>query len=360
MLYHLLFRLKDDYSFLNVFRYLTFRSFLAFFFSFLIVLVLQPIFINWLKRKQFGDQPIRNDGPQSHLSKKGTPTMGGIVVVFSILISSLLLCDLSNSLVWICLGVLLSFSWLGFMDDYRKVTKQDSKGVSAKTKFLWEWVIAGFFCLLLIWLSKDFSTAVTVPFLKNFSIQLWWFFVPFAALVVVGTANAVNLTDGLDGLVTGPVVTTGFAYGVFAYVAGNIKLANYLQITHISGCGELSIVAAAIIGAGLGFLWFNAFPAQVFMGDVGSLGLGSLLGIMAVVTKQELIMVLCGGVFVVEALSVIIQVSSFKLTGKRVFKMAPIHHHYELKGLPEPKIIFRCWIISIILALLTLATLKLR
>lgn len=360
MLYHLLYGLKDEFSFLNVFRYITFRSFLAFFISFLIVLFLQPLFIKLLKKKQFGDQPIRDDGPQSHLSKKGTPTMGGLVLVFSILVTTLLLCDLTNYLIYICLGILVSFSWLGFMDDYRKVTKQDTKGVSAKTKFLWEWVIAGFFCLLLLLFVKDFPTTVTIPFFKNLNIDLWWFFIPFAALVIVATANAVNLTDGLDGLVTGPVITTAFAYGVFAYVAGNVKIANYLQITHISGSGELCIIAASIIGAGLGFLWFNAFPAQVFMGDVGSLGLGGLLGMLAVVTKQELVMIVCGGVFVIEALSVIIQVSSFKMTGKRVFKMAPIHHHFELKGLAEPKIIFRCWIISIILALLTLATLKLR
>ena len=221
-----------------------------------------------------------------------------------------------------------------------------------------EWVIAGVLCLFLV--NDDFSTIVSFPFFKDLTVELGWFFVPFAALVIVATANAVNLTDGLDGLVTGPVVTTAFAYGVFAYVAGNIKLSEYLQIVYVPGCGELAIIAAALIGAGLGFLWYNAFPAQVFMGDVGSLGLGGLLGVMAVITKQELVMVIGGGVFVIEALSVIIQVTSFKTTGKRVFKMAPIHHHFELKGLPEPKIIFRFWIVSIILALLAIATLKLR
>ena len=358
MLYYLFYNLKDSYSFFNVFRYITFRSVIAFFISFLIVLIFQPLFIKYLKKIQFGTQPIRSDGPQSHLSKKGTPTMGGVILVLSITISTLLMADLSSRLVWISLGILLSYSWLGFLDDYNKVKKQDSTGLSAKYRFLTEWVIAGVLCFFLV--NEDFSTVVSFPFFKDLTIELGWFFIPFAALVVVATANAVNLTDGLDGLVTGPVVTTAFAYGVFAYVAGNIKISEYLQIVYVPGCGELAIIAAAVIGAGLGFLWYNAFPAQVFMGDVGSLGLGGLLGIMAVITKHELVMIICGGVFVVEALSVIIQVSSFKIRGKRVFKMAPIHHHFELKGIPEPKIIFRFWIVSIVLALLAIATLKLR
>jgi len=360
MLYHLLFPLRDHFGVLNVFRYLTFRSMMAFFTAIVLVLILQPRFIDWLKKKQFGDQPIREDGPESHLSKQGTPTMGGLVVVASVLLSTLLYADLTNIYIWVVIGLTLAFSALGFLDDFKKVSAKDVKGISAGRKILWEVgiCVVGFSCLFIF--TDDFSTAITVPFFKDVEIDFGWLFVPFATLVVVGCANAVNLTDGLDGLVIGPIMTVAFAYGVFAYVSGNVKIAKYLQISYISGCGELSIFAAAIIAGGLGFLWFNAFPAQVFMGDVGSLGLGSALGALAVVTKQELILVVAGGVFVLETLSVIVQVGSFKLTGKRVFRMAPLHHHFELKGLAEPKIIVRCWIISFILALLSLATLKLR
>jgi len=333
---------------------------MAFFVAIVLVLIFQPKFIKWLKKKQFGDQPIRSDGPESHLSKKGTPTMGGVVVVGAVIISSLLFVDLANRFVWIALGIVTGFSWLGFMDDYSKVTKQDANGMTARSKFLTELIIAGIFSSLLIIGTDDFSTIVSLPFFKNAQFDLGWLFIPFSTLIIVGSANAVNLTDGLDGLVTGPIMTTALAYGVFAYVCGNVKLAKYLQIEHVSGAGDLCIVAAAIIGAGLGFLWFNSYPAQVFMGDVGSLGLGSLIGALAVMTKHELVLVLAGGVFVIETLSVMIQVGSFKLRGKRVFRMAPIHHHFELKGLAEPKIIVRCWIISIILALLSIATLKLR
>jgi phospho-N-acetylmuramoyl-pentapeptide-transferase len=333
---------------------------MAFFSAFVLVLVFQPYFIRWLKRRQFGDQPIRSDGPESHQSKKGTPTMGGVVVVGAVIFSTLLFAELGNRFVWISIGILLSFSWLGFMDDYRKVTKQDSKGMSARSKFLVELLLAGAFSSLLIFGADDFSTMVSLPFFKNAQFDLGWFFVPFAVLVIVGSANAVNLTDGLDGLVTGPIMTTALAYGVFAYTCGNVRIAKYLQISYVAGVGDLAIIAAAVVGAGMGFLWFNSYPAQVFMGDVGSLGLGSLLGTLAVITKQELVLPLAGAVFVIETLSVMIQVGSFKLTGKRVFRMAPIHHHFELKGLAEPKIIVRCWIMSIVLALLSLATLKLR
>jgi phospho-N-acetylmuramoyl-pentapeptide-transferase len=331
----------------------------AFLLSITLVLILQPRFIAWFRRRELG-QPIRSDGPESHQSKKGTPTMGGLVVVLAVVFSTLSFADLSNVYVWSLIGTTLSFAALGFIDDYEKIRGMSSRGVRAKTKFLWELCIAAFFIYLVLYLSPNFSTAVTVPFFKNISFDLGWLFVPFATLVVVGSANAVNLTDGLDGLVIGPVMTVAFAYGVFAYVGGNSRIADYLQISYIAGSGDLAIFAAAIVAGGLGFLWFNAFPAQVFMGDVGSLALGGSLGMLAVLVKQELLLLVAGGVFVLEALSVMIQVSSFKLRGKRVFRMAPLHHHFELKGLAEPKIIVRCWIISIVLALIAIATLKLR
>lgn len=333
---------------------------MAFLLTIILVLVLQPRFIRWFREKQLG-QPIRDDGPQSHLSKQGTPTMGGLVVVLAVVLSTLCFVDLSNIYVWVTLGVTASYAVLGFVDDLKKVKGKNSDGVRAKTKLVWQIVLAAAFIITLLIVAPQFSTSISLPFFKNMHFDLGrWFFVPFGVLVIVGCANAVNLTDGLDGLVIGPVMTVAFAYGVFAYVAGHYRIAEYLQIPYISGAGDLSIFAAAIVAGGLGFLWFNAFPAQVFMGDVGSLSLGGALGMLAVVTKQELVLVIAGGVFVTEALSVIAQVTSFKLTGKRVFRMAPLHHHFELKGLAEPKIIVRCWIISIILALLSIATLKLR
>lgn len=360
MLYHLLYPLRDSVKIFNVLGYLTFRSMLAFFLAITLVLVLQPRFIQWFRVKKLG-QPIRDDGPQSHLSKQGTPTMGGLVVVLAVLLSTLMFADLSNAYVWVTVGLTLSYGILGFLDDYRKVNKKSSKGVSARTKFLWQVAIAAGFIELLRHFAPGFSTVITVPFFKNVMIDLGWAgFLPFATFVIVGTANAVNLTDGLDGLVIGPIMTTAFAYGIFAYAAGNAKIAEYLQISYISGAGDLAIFAAAVVAGGLGFLWFNAFPAQIFMGDVGSLAFGAALGVVAVLTKQELVLIIAGGVFVLECLSVIAQVASFKLTGKRVFRMAPLHHHFELKGLAEPKIIVRCWIISIVLAILSIATLKLR
>ncbi len=359
MLYHLLFSVRDRFAVLNVLRYLTFRSLLAFLLSIVLVLVLQPRFIRWFREKKLG-QPVRGDGPQTHLVKQGTPTMGGLVVVVSVLLSTLFFADLYNLYVWVVVGLTASYSVLGFLDDYCKISKKSSKGITARDKLLWQFFFAILFLLLLKMFVPGFSTGISLPFFKHVHVELGWAFVFFGALVIVGCANAVNLTDGLDGLVIGPIMTVAFAYGVFAYVAGNVKSASYLQIPYIAGSGDLAIFAAAIVAGGLGFLWFNAFPAQVFMGDVGSLGLGGALGILAVITKQELVLLIAGGVFVLEALSVIIQVVSFKLTGKRVFKMAPLHHHFELKGISEPKIIVRCWIISIILALLSLATLKLR
>lgn len=359
MLYHLLYPLRDTFGGLNVFKYLTFRSMLAFIICLILVLIFQPVFIRWFRVRYLG-QPIRNDGPQTHLAKQGTPTMGGVVLVCAVLLSTLLLADLTSVYVWTVVGVTCLYGLLGFVDDYKKITVQNSRGVRGSTKMVWQLTVAGAAVLTMLVVEPSFSTAVAMPFFKNIEIELGYFFVPFAMLVIVGCSNAVNLTDGLDGLVIGPVMTVAFAYGIFAYAAGNAKIAGYLQIPYIAGCGDLSIFAAAVIAGGLGFLWYNSFPASVFMGDVGSLALGGALGTLAVITKHELVLVIAGGVFVLEALSVIAQVASFKLTGKRVFKMAPIHHHFELKGIDEPKIIVRCWIISIVLALMSLATLKLR
>lgn len=359
MLYHLFNALREQSGFFNVFRYLTFRSIVAFFLTFILVLVFEPRFIRWFRVKYLG-QPIRDDGPQSHQVKKGTPTMGGVVVVVGVLLSTFLLADLTNLYVWCTLGLTLGYGALGYADDFKKVSVQNSRGVSARTKLAWQLGLAGFFVLLLMLFAPGFSTAVTIPLFKNWNYDLGWWFIPFAVLVIVGCSNAVNLTDGLDGLVIGPVMTVAFTYGVFAYATGNVKIAEYLQIAYVEGAGDLAIFAAAMLAGGLGFLWFNSFPAQVFMGDVGALALGGAIGMLAVVTKQELVLLLAGGVFVLEALSVIAQVASFKLTGKRILKMAPLHHHFELNGMSEPKIIVRCWIISIVLAIVSLATLKLR
>jgi phospho-N-acetylmuramoyl-pentapeptide-transferase len=359
MLYHFLYSLRDYLSALNIMRYLTFRSLLAFFVSLTLVLIFQPKFIKWFKEKHLS-QPIRDDGPQSHLAKAGTPTMGGVVVVFAILVATFLFADLRNPYIWVTLGVTTSYGLLGFVDDYKKVKVKNSKGISARAKMFWQFFSAVFFLSILKYFSPEFPTQLYLPFIKNVSIDLGYLFIPFAAFVIVGCSNAVNLTDGLDGLVIGPVMTVASAYGVFAYTAGNAKLSAYLQIPYVSGSGDLAIFASAIVAGGLGFLWFNSFPAQVFMGDVGALALGGALGVLAVLTKQEIVLIIAGGVFVLEALSVIVQVASFKMFGKRIFRMAPLHHHYELKGIEEPKIIVRAWIISIVLALLSLATLKLR
>lgn len=359
MLYHLLLPLKEQFGILNVIRYLTFRSLLAFVLSLILVLIFQPKFIAWFRKRSLS-QPIRELGPESHQVKAGTPTMGGLVIVFAVLLSTLCFANLTNSYVWITCGITLAYGTLGFIDDFKKVRVKNSAGVRAKTKIVWQILFAAGFSWLLIALNDDFSTTLTIPFLKDANIDLGWLFVPFAVFVIVGCSNAVNLTDGLDGLVIGPIMTVAAAYGVFAYVAGNAKIASYLQIPYVSGAGDLAIFSAAIVAGGLGFLWYNSFPAQVFMGDVGALALGGALGMLAVIVKQELVLALAGGVFVAEALSVIAQVSSYKLFGRRVLRMAPLHHHYELKGLSEPKIIVRAWIISIVLALVALATLKLR
>lgn len=349
--------LREQFSALNVFRYLTFRSMVGFLLTLIIVLVFQPKFIRYIKERHLG-QPIRDDGPQTHLTKKGTPTMGGLVLVLSAVVVTLLLADLLNPYVWITILLTLCYAGLGFLDDYRKVIQKNSKGVSAKLKFRWQF--AGAFIAVLLLKFAGLPTTIDIPFFKDTIVDLGWFFIPFGMIVIVGTSNAVNLTDGLDGLVTGPLMTTAFAYGIFAYAAGNAEISTYLKITHVHGAGDLGIFCACIIAGGLGFLWYNSFPAQVFMGDVGALALGGALGILALVTKQEIVLILAGGVFVVEALSVILQVASFKLTGKRVFRMAPLHHHFELAGISEPKIIVRAWIISVVLAVLAISSLKIR
>jgi phospho-N-acetylmuramoyl-pentapeptide-transferase len=358
MLYHLLYPLHGAYSLFNVFRYITFRTLIAAITSLLISFLLGPWLIRRLTARQIG-QTIRPDGPQSHLSKAGTPTMGGTLILFSLVLATLLLADLTNLYVWLAVGVTIAYAIIGFADDYRKLRRGHARGLSGTAKLCAQFGVALVAGMLLFW-KHDFSTAVFFPFVKELHPDLGWWYVPFAAVVVVGTSNAVNLTDGLDGLAIGPVMTTAFTYGVFAYVTGNVKLAEYLQIPYVHGAGELAIFCGALLCAGLGFLWFNAYPAEMFMGDVGSLPLGAALAIVALVTKQEIVLVIVGGVFVVEALSVIFQVASFKLRQKRIFRMAPIHHHFELLGWPEPQIIVRFWIISIICALLALSTLKLR
>ena len=358
MLYQWLYELSDQFSAFNVFRYITFRTFISFITSFLICWIWGPYFIRRLVNKQI-KQSIRDDGPESHQKKSGTPTMGGVLILGSIFFSSLLWSNIWNPLVLGVLTVTMGFGLIGYWDDYLKVSKKNTKGLSGKFRLFMEFLICAGTLVTLIHLGH-LSTEVYIPFLKNTFFDLSWGYVLFGSLVVVGCANAVNLTDGLDGLAIVPVVICAGTFILFSYVAGHYEISSYLSIPFISGAGELTPLSASVVAAGLGFLWYNSYPAQVFMGDIGSLGLGGFLGIMAVVTKNELLMVLLGGVFVVEALSVITQVASFKMTGKRVFKMAPIHHHYELKGLDETKIIVRFWIVSILLAVLSLSTLKLR
>jgi phospho-N-acetylmuramoyl-pentapeptide-transferase len=359
MLYHLLYPLHTLFSILNVFRYITFRTIYASLTAFFICFFLGPWVIDRLARMQVG-QYIRDDGPKSHLGKAGTPTMGGVLMIAAITLSTLLWSDLTDPFIWIALWVLLGFGAVGFMDDYLMQVKKQSKGLSVRGKLVCQagvGLVAGGW----VYLTPNFSTEVTIPFFKTVTPDLGWGYIVFAMLVIVGASNAVNLTDGLDGLAIGPVIIAAATYMVFAYVAGHVKIASYLQITYVPGCGELAVLCGAMAGAGLGFLWFNAYPAQVFMGDTGSLSLGAVLGVVAVITKQEILLVLVGGLFVIEALSVIFQVGFFKMTsGRRIFRMAPLHHHFELKGWPEPKVIVRFWIIAIALALLAMSTLKLR
>jgi phospho-N-acetylmuramoyl-pentapeptide-transferase len=358
MLYYFLYPLHPHFNALNVFKYITFRTFGAAITSVLLCMCLGPTFIRFMQKKQM-KQVIRDDGPQSHLSKKGTPTMGGALILIGIIVPTLLWADLSNSMVWTCLLLTVAYGGIGYVDDYRKVIQKNPKGLPGRYKLLWQVIFSGIAAYALV-KSGDITTELRLPFFKEFSLDLGWLFIPFAILVVTGSSNAVNLTDGLDGLAVGPTITTSVSFLILAYCAGHSEISKYLQIPHIPGSGELSVFLATVAAACLGFLWYNTYPAQVFMGDVGSLSLGGALGIVAVITKNEILLAVCGGIFVVEAMSVMIQVASFKTTGKRVFKMAPIHHHFELKGWAEPKVIVRFWIISILLALVTLSTLKLR
>lgn len=358
MLLYLLYPYHSEYSFLNVFKYISFRSFGAAITAILLCMLTGPAFIRLLQRKQMG-QAIRSDGPQSHLSKKGTPTMGGGLILFGITISTLLWADLTNLNVWIALLTTLLFGLIGYVDDYRKVVQKNPKGISGRQKLFFQTIVA-LGCAYAIYLLSDTPPTLKFPFFKDWALYLGALFIPFSVFVIVGSSNAVNLTDGLDGLAVGPTITTSVTFLVLAYCAGNFKIAEYLQIPFVAGAGELSVFCAAVAASCLGFLWFNTYPAQVFMGDVGSLALGAALAVVAVITKNEILLALCGGIFVVEALSVMAQVASFKMTGKRVFRMAPLHHHFELKGWAEPKVIVRFWIISIVLALVTLSTLKLR
>lgn len=358
MLYHLLYPLHSRYSLLNVFRYITFRTAYATLTALIISFVFGPRLIEWLKDLRV-KETIRELGPKAHQAKAGTPTMGGILILFSLIVPTLLWSDLSNRYVWIVLLVTVSFGLIGFSDDYLKLRKKT--GLKAKTKISLQILMATAVSLYLYYFpANSYTTELTVPFFKNFQPNLYLFYIPFAIAVIVGTSNGVNLTDGLDGLAIGPMIIASLTFMGICYLAGHTTFANYLMIINVKGAGELTIFCGTMVGAGLGFLWFNSYPAQVFMGDTGSLPLGAALGTVAVITKHELLLAIVGGLFVIETVSVIIQVSSFRLRGRRVFQMAPIHHHYELKGWAEPKVIVRFWIISIILALISLSTLKLR
>jgi phospho-N-acetylmuramoyl-pentapeptide-transferase len=358
VLYHLLYSFHPTYSVLNVMKYITFRSLLAAILSFGLAFFFGPALIRRLQTQQVGQQ-IRSDGPERHQAKAGTPTMGGVLILFALILSTLLLADLTNFYVWLVVAVTLGFGVIGFIDDWKKLRRRQSQGLTGRQKLLAQFALAMAACSVLLWWN-DFDSTVTMPFLKTLRPDLGLLYVPLASVVIVGASNAVNLTDGLDGLAIGPVMTVAIVYGFFCYVAGNVKFADYLDVPEVPGAGELAIFCGALVAAGLGFLWFNAYPAQMFMGDVGSLALGAALGTLALVSKQEIVLVVAGGVFVVEALSVILQVASYKLRRRRIFRMAPIHHHFELLGWPEPQIIVRFWILSILCALLALSTLKLR
>jgi phospho-N-acetylmuramoyl-pentapeptide-transferase len=353
--------MQFDASF-GVIKYLTLRAILSTLTALLISILIGPAMIRWLQTMQIG-QTVRDDGPQSHLSKAGTPTMGGLLILAAIVASVVLWADLTNKYVLVTLIVVVSYGLVGFIDDYRKVVRKDPKGLIARWKYFWQSAIAILVAFFLYYTANPdvpAETALLVPFFKDVMPQLGVFYIIISYFALVGTSNAVNLTDGLDGLAIVPVILVAGAFAIFAYVTGNVNFSAYLNIPFIPLTSELVIVSTAIVGAGLGFLWFNTYPAQVFMGDVGSLALGATLGLLAILVRQEIVFIIMGGVFVVEALSVILQVGSFKMRGKRIFRMAPIHHHYELKGWPEPRVIVRFWIISLILVLIGLATLKLR
>jgi phospho-N-acetylmuramoyl-pentapeptide-transferase len=346
---------------LNVFRYITFRTGGAVVTGALVVFLFGPWIIDNLRLRQGKGQPIRADGPQTHLKKGGTPTMGGLMILSGLVVSTVLWANPLNPYVWIVLAVTLGFGFIGFYDDYLKVTKQSHNGFAGRTRLLIEISIAVVACFALMRLGREpLSSSLVIPFFKDVVINLGWFFIAFGALVVVGAGNAVNLTDGLDGLAIVPVMIASASFGMIAYLVGNAVFSDYLQVNYVAGTGELAVLCGAVLGAGLGFLWFNAPPASIFMGDTGSLALGGMLGSIAVAVKHEIVLAVIGGLFVLEAVSVIVQVTSFKLTGKRVFRMAPIHHHFEQKGWTEPQIVIRFWIISVMLALAGLSTLKLR
>ena len=352
--------LERYFDVFRVFQYLTFRAILGVLTALVISFIVGPVMIRHLSRYKIG-QSIRQDGPQSHFSKAGTPTMGGTLILISIAMSTLMWADLGNRYIWVTLLVTLAFGMIGFIDDFKKLVLRDSRGLPARYKYLWQSVF-GLAAALVLYHSASLpaETQFIVPFFKQIMLGMGWTYVLLTYFVIVGSSNAVNLTDGLDGLAIMPTVMVGGALGIFAYASGNIHFADYLGIPFLPKAGELVVFCGALVGAGLGFLWFNAYPAQVFMGDVGALALGAALGVLAVLVRQEIVLMIMGGVFVMETLSVMLQVLSFKLTGKRIFRMAPIHHHFELKGWPEPRVIVRFWIITVILVLFGLATLKLR
>ena len=361
MLYSLFLSLVDTFSFLNVFKYLTVRTGLAMFTSMIIVFIIGNPFINFFSSKKIHD-PIRKDGPQDHIVRKiGTPTMGGVLILLGLFLSVFLWCDLTNHLVWFIIFITFSFGSIGAIDDIKKIKTKSSAGISLKIKILFQ-ILFALIGIFMLYILSDFSEIKNLyfPFFKNLIINLGWIFIPFYLFVIVGSSNAVNLTDGLDGLATVPVILVAACFAFISYVTGNIVFSDYLHIPYIEGAGEVTIFCGAIIGSCLGFLWFNAPPAKIFMGDTGSLALGGSLGSIGIITKHEIVLAITGGLFVFEAISVIVQVLSFKITGKRIFKMAPVHHHFEKKGWPESTVVIRFWIISIILAMIGLATLKLR
>ncbi|WP_018138004.1 MULTISPECIES: phospho-N-acetylmuramoyl-pentapeptide-transferase [unclassified Thioalkalivibrio] len=360
MLYALTEYLAQFYSGFTVFQYLTLRAILGVVTALAIALLIGPAMIRRLTVGNVGQQ-VRDDGPESHLSKAGTPTMGGALILVAVAVATLLWSDLTNRFVWIVLLTTLAFGAVGGWDDYLKLRYGNSKGLSAKAKLLWQTLFALIAAgVIMATAQSPVETSFYLPIFKDFELHLGWLFIPLVWLVVVGSSNAVNLTDGLDGLAIMPAVLVAGALGVFAYAAGHAVFADYLQIPAVPGVGEVGIFAAALVGAGLGFLWFNAYPAQVFMGDVGALALGAALGMMAILTRQEIVLLIMGGIFVLETLSVMLQVTSFKLTGRRIFRMAPLHHHFELKGWPEPRVIVRFWILTVVFVLIGLATLKIR
>jgi phospho-N-acetylmuramoyl-pentapeptide-transferase len=367
MLYHLLYPLASDFGPFNLFRYITFRTGGAVLTALIISFVLGPHLIRWLKSKQGEGQPIRSDGPETHFKKKGTPTMGGLMILIAVIVSTLLWVDLSNGFTWIVLLVTVGFGLVGLGDDYLKLTKRNPKGLPGKAKLVAQIAISVVAAVLIVQVTgaaegkePGLSTGLAIPFVKEVLFPLGLLFVPFAVFVMVGSSNAVNLTDGLDGLAIVPVMIAAGCFGLIAYLVGNSIFATYLQLHYVPHSGELAVFCGALVGASLGFLWFNAPPAMVFMGDTGSLSVGGALGVISVITKHEIVLAIIGGLFVLETVSVIVQVASFKLTGKRVFRMAPLHHHFEKKGWAEPTVVIRFWIIALILALVGLSTLKLR